>query len=429
MLSKRRKDDVQKSKRQRQSRQDDIYLDNMPIMVTASRTEFQNNPFSPVYQNVSGSTSYSQEIYGYPHYNSHGHSHSHSQWHYIQQYQFHQQIHHQVHQMPIIRPQPPQLPQQMALPRPIAPSIKTDPLQNMAPTQKIYTHDHNLPKDIQPSQIKVPMNNNASMQPVNISKTTPQQQNIPIRPMVSMQSNIHNLTNIPMHNHNHINISMQSPTNPIQSKLPDLQSQSQQYQFHNERSKSVVIKEVSAEALKKKIDKVSTSKLNDNQPLLNLQEPIVIISDDDEIEHEYHEEPQNGERKATEAKNISVTPTSKSSSTRLDSLKNKGKQVVQNSGQSSITPSKSTNNSPISPIQNVRNSNVSADKIREFIRLFDEIQMSKEDFGLRLIAITRLYHKLNSLNYDIEGHITLLAENDKLDHKLLKEFRDGINIR
>lgn len=397
----------------------------MPIMVTTSRTEFQNIPFPPGYQNVTGTTSYSQEIYGYPHYNSHGHS----QWHYIesynlqQQYQFHQQIHHQVHQMPIIRPQQPPPPQQIALHRPIAPSNKTNLQQNMTPTQKIYTHDHNLPKDIQPSQIKVPMNNNALMQPVNISKTTPQQQNVSIRPMVSMQPNVHNITNIPLHNHNRINISM--PTNPIQSKLPDLQSQSQQqYQFHNERSKSVVIKEVSAEALKKKIDKVSTPKLNDNQPLLNLQEPIVIISDDDEIEPEYPKEPQNGERKATEAKN-----TSESSSTTLDSPKNKGKQVVQNNGQSSITPSKSTNNSPISPIQNVRNSNVSADKIREFIRLFDEIQMSKEDFGLRLIAITRLYHKLISLNYDIEGHITLLAENDKLDHNLLKEFRNGINIR
>ncbi|CAB4382994.1 unnamed protein product [Rhizophagus irregularis] len=427
ILSKRKKDDVQKTKRQRQSRQDDSYLDNMPIMVTTSRTEFQNIPFPPGYQNVTGTTSYSQEIYGYPHYNSHGHS----QWHYIesynlqQQYQFHQQIHHQVHQMPIIRPQQPPPPQQLALHRPIAPSNKTNLQQNMTPTQKIYTHDHNLPKDIQPSQIKVPMNNNALMQPVNISKTTPQQQNVSIRPMVSMQPNVHNITNIPLHNHNRINISMQSPTNPIQSKLPDLQSQSQQqYQFHNERSKSVVIKEVSAEALKKKIDKVSTPKLNDNQPLLNLQEPIVIISDDDENEPEYPKEPQNGERKATEAKN-----TSESSSTTLDSPKNKGKQVVQNNGQSSITPSKSTNNSPISPIQNVRNSNVSADKIREFIRLFDEIQMSKEDFGLRLIAITRLYHKLISLNYDIEGHITLLAENDKLDHNLLKEFRNGINIR
>jgi hypothetical protein len=453
MLSKKRKDDGQKSKRQRQSRQDDTYLDDTPIMFTPSRPEVQN---VPIYQNVVGSTSYSQETYGYPpYYNVHG------QWQYHYEsynYQFqqihqvhHHQVHqHQVHQMPIIRPQPQQLSQQVALSRPIAPPNKTDPQQNMTTAQKIYTHDHNLPNDVRPP---VPMNNNALMQPANIHKMTNQQNVSIIQPIVTMQSN---LTNIPlnsnMHDHNHINISMQSPTNSIQSKLPDLQSQQAQQcqpQYHNERSKStnstpksVVIKEVSAEVLKKKIDKVSTPKLNEHQPLLNFSEPIVIISDD-EIEPEL---PQNGERKATESKNISVTPTSGSSSKAveakntsvtptsessstvnmktLDSSKNKGKQVVSNNGQNTITPFKSTNNSPI---QNARNSNVSSEKIREFIRLFDEIQMSKEDFGLRLIAITRLYHKLNSLNYDIEGHITLLAENDKLDHNLLREFRNGIN--
>ncbi|GBC07986.1 hypothetical protein RclHR1_07830013 [Rhizophagus clarus] len=413
MLSKKRKEDGPNSKRQRQSIEDDIYIDNPPIMDAANSSEFQN-----IYQNVTGSsTSYGREIYGYPYYTAHG------QWQYHYEsynYQFHQV------QMPIIHPQPQQLSQQVALLRPIAPSNKTNPQQNII-AQQIYTHDHNLPKAVQSTQNKVPTNNNALMQPVNFPNTTTQQ-NISIRPITSMHSNVHNLTNIPtnsnMHDHNHISIPMQMPTtNPIQSKLPDLQSQAQQYQphYHNERSKSnnstsknVVIKEVSAETLKRKINKVSTTKSNDHQPLLNFPEPIVIISDD-ETEPECHEVPQNGERKDTESKSISVTPTSESSSSTvnmktLDSPKNKGKQVVQHRGQNSITPSKSTNN------QNVR----------EFIRLFDEIQNSKEDFGLRLIAITRLYHKLISLNYDIEGHITLLEENDQLDKRLLKEFRNGI---
>ncbi len=96
-----------------------------------------------------------------------------------------------------------------------------------------------------------------------------------------------------------------------------------------------------------------------------------------------------------------------------NSSKNKGKQVVPN----------------IKNFANIRhktnNSDKSFEKIGEFVRLFDEIQMSDEDFGLRLIAITRLYHKLISLGYDIENHITLLAARGKLDHNLLRSFRNA----
>ncbi|CAG8689912.1 2207_t:CDS:1, partial [Funneliformis mosseae] len=228
---------------------------------------------------------------------------------------------------------------------------------------------------------------NTSTQP-NVAKDN---HNNPVHPVMSMQSE---------HPNSQLTVPQYQTLTPYQAKAPNMKSKSV-----NSNSRGVIIRELNVEALKVKIDKASSSKTNNNDD--KHQEPV-IISDDD-MEPQNHMMRQYGERKVLEANNIVSTPVS-SKPAIMNTPNNKGKQIVSNKN-TSYNAGHNTSNS-------VRD-------IEEFVRLFDEIQRSDEDFGLRQIAITRLYHKLTSLGFNIEGHITNLAARGKLDHELLRSFRNS----
>ncbi|CAI2172775.1 10525_t:CDS:10 [Funneliformis geosporum] len=254
--------------------------------------------------------------------------------------------------------------------------------------------DHNLPQ--RENQLVNVITIDSPTTPPNTSvQPNVEKDNNPVHPVMSKQSEHPNLQlTVPQHQ----TLLQQAP---YQAKTPNMKSKSV-----NSNSRGVIIRELNVEALKVKIDKASSSKTNNNDDkqsnLQNQQEPIVIISDDDLEPQDYHMIRQNGERKVLEANNIVSTPVS-SNPANVKTPKNKGKQIVLNKN----------------------NSDRGYEDIEEFVRLFDEIQRSDEDFGLRQIAITRLYHKLTSLGFNIEGHITSLAARGKLDHELLRSFRNS----
>ncbi|CAG8801574.1 5157_t:CDS:2, partial [Racocetra persica] len=72
---------------------------------------------------------------------------------------------------------------------------------------------------------------------------------------------------------------------------------------------------------------------------------------------------------------------------------------------------------------NVPNSNKTM--INHFMMIFDKLQKSQEDVTNRLIALIRVYHELQKLEFDIEKYIATQSEKNQLDKALMTAFRQS----
>ncbi|CAG8456212.1 5567_t:CDS:10 [Dentiscutata erythropus] len=63
--------------------------------------------------------------------------------------------------------------------------------------------------------------------------------------------------------------------------------------------------------------------------------------------------------------------------------------------------------------------------INHFMMIFDKLQKSQEDVTNRLIALIRVYHELQRLEFDIEKYIATQSEKNQLDKALMAAFRQS----
>lgn len=63
--------------------------------------------------------------------------------------------------------------------------------------------------------------------------------------------------------------------------------------------------------------------------------------------------------------------------------------------------------------------------INHFMMIFDKLQKSQEDVTNRLIALIRVYHELQRLEFDVEKYIATQSEKNQLDKALMAAFRQS----